>query len=98
MHAHKDICEGASDTGGEPPTKACLIQTARVSVFKDPWAPLREGHGNNIQAIVIQEKFVHFSNSHRRGFDFWATADLRGVLPQRRCLFKALYDPIVGGI
>lgn len=41
VHAHKDICAGPSDTGGEPQTKACLIQTAHVSFFKDPWAPLR---------------------------------------------------------
>lgn len=31
---------------------------------------LTDRYRNNIQAIVIQEKFVHFLNSHSRGFDF----------------------------
>lgn len=46
-------------TGGEPPTKTRLIQTALMFLsFKE--APLRRGCKPDIQAIVIQEKFVHF--------------------------------------
>lgn len=72
--------------------------SSHVSVFRDPQAPLRRGYRHNILATVIQEKFVHFSHSHLRDFDFWATADLHGVHLPLCSFFKALYDSIVGGI
>lgn len=61
VHAHTDTCAGlhiykwwASNNSLPNP------DSSHVSVFTDPRAPLRYGYRNNIQAIVIQKKFVHF--------------------------------------
>lgn len=93
---------GPERSGGKPQTKAFLILTAHVSAFKDPRAPAQiEGHRNDIQAIVIQEKFVHFSNSlsSREGFFFFfpffhfqaILKVLAGGLPQPRCCCFCFY-------
>lgn len=73
--------------------------SSHVSVFKDPRARLRRGYRHNIQAIVIQEKFVHFLKFSQQRFWFPSYCGTSwGACTELQLFSKALYDSVVGEI
>lgn len=71
VHTQTDTCGGTHIYRWWASNKSLPNpDSSHVSVCKDPRAPLRRGYRHNTLSTVIQEKFVHFKNSHSRGFDF----------------------------